>query len=227
MRNIKAFPITNVLPAASQICLRASKGARGRREGERCCCCCRQPAAVVLGVLSTDHAGAGIWVLRPHFAPWGSAKCDPRVWEAAPAPPRVLLSVLVLTARINPSGCVIRIGGGPFDPISTVLPRLNVSGLQIDSEFYKHPDGGAGKAERRKKLSPARSCWAAHEAARGWRRGQGERGPAAGSPPLAGTPPLGQPGGACSVPPARPGLRSLLRSGAQRQEQPRGSTRTR
>lgn len=140
------------------------------------------------GAGGAGGAGAGIWVPRPHFAPWGLAKCDPGFWEAAPAPPRALLSVLVLTARINPSGCVIRIGGGPFDPISTVLPRLNVSGLQIDSEFYKHPDSGAGKAERREKLSAARSCWAAHGAARGWQQGQGEHSPTAGSPPFSGTP---------------------------------------
>lgn len=140
------------------------------------------PPAHSHGAGGAGGAGAGIWVPRPRFAPWSLAKCDPGFWEAAPAPPRALLSVLVLTARINLSGCVIRIGGGPFDPISTVLPRLNVSGLQIDSEFYKHPDCGAGKAERREKLSAAWSCWAAHGEAQGWQQGQGERGPTAGSP---------------------------------------------
>lgn len=172
------------------------------------------------GTGGAGGAGAGIWVPRPHFAPWGLAKCDPGFWEAAPAPPRALLSVLVLTARINPSGCVIRIGGGPFDPISTVLPRLNVSGLQIDSEFYKHPDGGAGKAERREKLSAARSCWAAHD------RDRASAVALLGAPHLQGHPFFWQPGGVCSMPPALSRLRSVLRIGAQQQERPHGSTRT-
>lgn len=37
MRNIKAFPVTNVLPAALQICLRASRGVRACQAGSWGC----------------------------------------------------------------------------------------------------------------------------------------------------------------------------------------------
>lgn len=79
-----------------------------------------------------------------------------------------------------------------FDPISTVLPRLNVSWPQIDSEFYKHPDVGAGKGERGKK-TPRHQEAAGLRTKRRW-DGNGLHPTAAKAPPALPRPSKATPG---------------------------------
>lgn len=89
MRNIKAFPVTNVLPAAPQICLRASQGARGRRQEQRShrCAGSSPPARGAAG----GRGHRPTLVLRCGRSPARCAGSVKRLslvfWEALPAPP--------------------------------------------------------------------------------------------------------------------------------------------
>lgn len=104
MRNIKAFPVTNVLPAAPQICLCARE--QGRPRSSAAAALGSGPGPGSCGIARLRD---GMWAL----AAWGVGSTSLEFWEALPAPPRALVRRLVLTARINTSGCVIRAGDGP------------------------------------------------------------------------------------------------------------------